>query len=144
MTMFAQRGAVSSRGRARWFSATGPGFESPYRYHKGCIIGHSRQYPAERSFSFEPIRSRHWDEPERSCKYFSQQLTPVFDVLGGEQCAPIMTFHRSLTVGFQLRMTVTAGVRVSVIALIRKRWPSGATAYCCRFPACTAPPTLDR
>src|SRR4029450_9078226 len=124
MTSFAQRVAVSSRGQDTWFSATGPGFESPYRYHKGCIIGHSRQYPAERSFSFEPIRSRHWDEPERACQSLSQQLTTAFDVLGGEQCAPIMPFPRSLTVGFQLTMTVTAGVRVSVIALIRKRWPS--------------------
>ena len=25
--------AVSSRGQDTWFSATGPGFESPYRYH---------------------------------------------------------------------------------------------------------------
>jgi hypothetical protein len=25
-------GAVSSRGQDTWFSATGPGFESPYRY----------------------------------------------------------------------------------------------------------------
>ena len=24
---------VSSRGQDTWFSATGPGFESPYRYH---------------------------------------------------------------------------------------------------------------
>jgi hypothetical protein len=24
--------AVSSRGQDTWFSATGPGFESPYRY----------------------------------------------------------------------------------------------------------------
>ena len=28
-----RRVAVSSRGQDTWFSATGPGFDSPYRYH---------------------------------------------------------------------------------------------------------------
>jgi hypothetical protein len=30
---------VSSRGQDTWFSATGPGFESPYRYHTSCKQG---------------------------------------------------------------------------------------------------------
>src|SRR5207244_4188449 len=38
--------AVSSRGQDTWFSATGPGFESPYRYQKSCNAGH----PAEATF----------------------------------------------------------------------------------------------
>src|SRR6187399_3044659 len=31
--MFLRYVPVSSRGQDTWFSATGPGFESPYRYH---------------------------------------------------------------------------------------------------------------
>src|SRR5688500_9520730 len=31
---FSTRVPVSSRGQDTWFSATGPGFESPYRYQK--------------------------------------------------------------------------------------------------------------
>src|SRR6516162_5499939 len=34
-----RRVAVSSRGQDTWFSATGPGFESPYRYQIGCTDG---------------------------------------------------------------------------------------------------------
>ena len=30
-------GPLSSRGQDTWFSATGPGFESPYRYHPRSI-----------------------------------------------------------------------------------------------------------
>ncbi len=33
VSKFLPRVPVSSRGQDTWFSATGPGFESPYRYH---------------------------------------------------------------------------------------------------------------
>ena len=41
--------AVSSRGQDTWFSATGPGFDSPYRYHS-VIYFSSTTAPRERGF----------------------------------------------------------------------------------------------
>ena len=35
--------AVSSRGQDTWFSATGPGFESPYRYQPSLTLANSRE-----------------------------------------------------------------------------------------------------
>src|SRR5207247_11091501 len=38
-----RRAAVSSRGQDTWFSATGPGFESPYRYQISLTLANSRE-----------------------------------------------------------------------------------------------------
>src|SRR5262249_44555768 len=83
-----RRVAVSSRGQDTWFSATGPGFESPYRYHKRCNVGHSSEHRTERNLSFEAVRSSFWRESERPRKHFSYQSASVLDLLHREQRPP--------------------------------------------------------
>jgi hypothetical protein len=39
INLFARPVPVSSRGQDTWFSATGPGFESPYRYQTKLEVG---------------------------------------------------------------------------------------------------------
>ena len=42
---------VSSRGQDTWFSATGPGFESPYRYHPSLACLRERASDGKPSFA---------------------------------------------------------------------------------------------
>jgi hypothetical protein len=72
--------AVSSRGQDTWFSATGPGFDSPYRYHTRCNTGDCSEPSAVGSFPLKPVGSPLWGEPQRPSEHFSQQLAPVLDV----------------------------------------------------------------
>ncbi len=69
---FASGGAVSSRAQDTWFSATGPGFESPYRYQIRC---QRRQFQQASRRTQLQLRIRTFIPlaiPERSCEYFSQ------------------------------------------------------------------------
>ena len=79
---------VSSRGQDTWFSATGPGFESPYRYHQSWNTRLAADRGAKRSFPFESIGSADRREPDRPGQHFSEKSPPVL-TSAGEQALPV-------------------------------------------------------
>ena len=74
---------VSSRGQDTWFSATGPGFESPYRYHQSWLIGFTPDTSRRNRVFFESRRLQRPDvNPDRRAQHFSELLSPVLSPAG--------------------------------------------------------------
>ena len=57
--MFLRYVPVSSRGQDTWFSATGPGFESPYRYHPSLACIRERASDGRTSFANDSREGTH-------------------------------------------------------------------------------------
>src|SRR6266496_3819307 len=70
--------AVSSRGQDTWFSATGPGFESPYRYQKIALRLFQR-LSARTQLCLQTDTFDFWPETEWSGEDFPEQSTTIFD-----------------------------------------------------------------